>query len=210
MQTRKILTLLSVFALVACGQNAGPKDRDNKVVCQGFGTFRLEAEKFDVKNWSADPSYGGFDVIEEEAASGGAYLAAADPDSSASAVFYFELTEHSYVTFSAAYAQTEDWLDSALEMDKTYEFNVESVSNFTLGENKTLKARSSATSWELMTYQKEDLYAGEYKVTLRVLDNVPKGCPSIDYVQFKTTDASYVPVDPSTVTAVPGFKLLAR
>ena len=205
-----LISLLAIFCLAGCTQQSGgnsgnsssqaPADESSFVI-EDYGTYKFEAEKFNSDNWTPDSTYGGAKVIQESKASGGAYLAAGSPKSAGTCSFSFELKKDSIVTFSAAYAQTEDWLEVAFDMSKTYIFNVESVSNFTLPDSgKTLKARSSDTSWELMTYNQETLYAGVYKVTLRIDENTPDGCPSIDYIQFKTKDASYVPVDPSSIT----------
>ena len=210
-----LISLLAIFALVGCTNNnnantgnnsngssgsQGGQDNDSvHILIDGFKTVKFEAEDFDTSNWEPDSCYGGEAVIEESKASGNKYLAAANPASASYIEFEFELTAYSKVVLSAAYAQTEDWLESALEMDQTYEFEIENLSSFKFAEGKNvLPARSSATSWQLMPYQEEPLYAGTYKATLRVMDNVPKGCPSIDYIQFKATDATTV--DPSTIT----------
>ena len=206
-----LISLLAIFCLASCNQQSGggkssegsqePPADESKFVIEDYGTVKFEAEKFNSDNWTPDSTYGGAKVISESKASGGAYLAAGSPKSAGTCTFSFELKKDSIVTFSAAYAQTEDWLEVAFDMSKTYIFNVENVSNFTLPDSgKTLKARNSDTSWELMTYNPETLYAGTYNVTLRIDENTPEGCPSIDYIQFKTKDSSYVPVDPSTVT----------
>ena len=206
-----LISLLAIFSLVGCNQQSG-KNSDNsqnpadesKFVIENYGTVKFEAEKFNSDNWTPDSTFGGAKVIEESKASGGAYLAGGSPKSSGYCSFSFELKKDSIVTFSVAYAQTEDWLEVDFDMSKTYIYNVENVSNFTLPDSgKTLKARSSDTSWELMTYNSETLYHGVYNVTLSIDPNTPAGCPSIDYIQFKTKDSSYVPVDPSTVTEVP-------
>ena len=213
--------MLTIFALAGCTNNQQPsksaspqKDSSNQQQSQpeggdeneiptfkieGFKTAKFEAELFNVDNWEPDTCYDDA-IVEDSKASGGKYLAAADPNyGGAYASFNFEITAYSHVIFSAAYAQTEDWLESALEIDKTYTYEIESVSSlrFESGKN-VLKARSSATNWELMPYAQEDLYPGVYKVKLLVNDDVPKGCPSIDYIQIKTTDATSV--DPSTLT----------
>ena len=199
---RVLISLLAIFCLVGCNGNQQSSAEDKSaIVIEDFGTVKFEAENFNTDNWTPDSIYGGASVISEEKASGGAYLAAGAPKSEGSCTFSFELKKYSIVTFSAAYAQTEDWLESDLEMDKTYIFNIESVSDFRLPDKgKVLKARNSDTNWTLMDYSPETLYPGVYKVTLRIDENTPKGCPSIDFVQFKTKDASYVPVDPSTIT----------
>ena len=213
-----LISLLAVFALVGCSNNNTPSQKSSKqeevsseqqqqggeneiptFKVEGFKTAKFEAELFNTDNWEADPCYDD-NVVEESKASGGKYLAAGDPTyGGAYCQFNFEITAYSHVIISAAYAQTEDWLESALEIDKTYTYEIESVSSlrFESGKN-TLKARSSATNWELMSYAQEDLYAGVYKVKLLINDDVPKGCPSIDYIQIKTTDATSV--DPSTLT----------
>ena len=204
-----LVSLLAVFCLVGCNQQSGSNPGSNSqkpadesiFVIEDYGTVKFEAEKFNSENWTPDSTYGGAKVIQESKASGGAYLAAGSPKSAGTCKFSFELKKDSIVNFSAAYAQTEDWLERDFDMSKTYVFEVENVSNFTLPDNgKTLKARSSDTNWELMNYNPETLYKGVYNVTLRIDENTPEGCPSIDYIQFKTKDSSYVPVDPSSIT----------
>ena len=217
-----LISLIAIMSLVGCtnsnnGKSSVPADLssnegdpssepapevdESKFVIENFGTAKFEAEKFNVKEWIPDDLYAGDSIIEEAKASGGAYLAAAKPKSDAVATFSFEIKAYSKVTMSVAFAQTEEWLESALEIDKTYVFEVGAIESFAFAEGKNvLKARSSETTWELMPYVERELYAGVYDVSLRVLENTPKGCPSIDYIQFKTVDATYVPVDPSTIT----------
>ena len=217
-----LISLLAIFALVGCTNNnsSSEKPSNNSVSSdggnsqqsqsgeektptfkiEGFKTAKFEAELFNVDNWEPDVAYDGDAVIEDSKASGGKYLAAADPNyDGAYAEFNFELTEYSHMVFSAAYAQTEEGLAQALEMDKIYTYEIENVSSlrFESGKN-VLKARSSATSWELMPYAVEDLYPGVYKVKLVVNENIEGSCASIDYIQFKTTDAAGI--DPSTLT----------
>ena len=206
MKNQKILiSLLAVFCLVGCnsqpsGSSAKPADESNFVI-EDFGTVKFEAEKFNSDNWTPDSTYGGAKVIQEAKASGGAYLAAGSPSSTGTCSFSIELKKNSIFTFSAAYAQTEDWLESDLEMDKTYIFGIENLSNLQFASGKNvLKARASDTSWTLMEYAPETLYAGTYKFTLKIAENTPKGCPSIDYISIKTKDADNPVVDPSTIT----------
>ena len=173
----------------------------------GFQTKRFEAELFNTEHWEVDPSYDGEAIIDNDNASGGKYLAAGDPSyDGAYCEFNFQITaEYAHVVFSAAYAQTDENKAKALDMSKVYTYEVENVNNlkFDTGKN-TLKARSSATEWELMPYAQEDLYAGVYKVKLFINEDVPEGgCPSIDYITFKTTNAKTPDVDPSTITSVP-------
>lgn len=208
------ISLLAVLCLASCTKTgdsstggSSPESlppepaKENVVNCEGFGTYKLEAEKFDSSDWISDANYGGETIISESKASGGAYLAAGAPSSSGTCTFSFVLGEYSKVVFSAAYAQMEGDIAESLEMDKTYEYVVEAVSSFTLASGKNvLPARSSATAWQLMQYEEQILYPGTYNVTLYVCDDTPKNCPSIDYVQFKTTDASAQSVDPSTIT----------
>ncbi len=206
-----LVSILSILCLAACGQQgSGPASSngggegssqkpaaENQFAITGFGTSKFEAEKFDVKDWDA---IDGEAVVSDDKASGGAYLAAAEQGSEA--VFYFSLQAYSKVVFSASYVQPEDVLNKAINLENTLAFHVENVNDFRLGSNKTLAARTNAAAWELFTYEEESLYEGEYKVTLEVLDTAEE-VPHIDYIQFKTSDASIVPEDPSTVTAVP-------
>ena len=202
-----LISLFAIACLASCGPIGGnsnnsskPADK-SKFVIEDFGTIKFEAEDFNTDNWISDSYYGNEVIIQEEKASGGAYLAAPSVGSSAEAKFSFELKQpNSKVVISVAYAQMEGQTDTAIDMSKTFEFNIESVSPLTFASGKeTLKARSSDTSWELMTYQSQDLYTGTYNVTLTVKEDAEL-CPSIDYIQFKTTDANIVPVDPSTIT----------
>ena len=178
--------------------SGGSEEVGPKVVIDGFKTVKFEAEDFDVSDWSTDED----DVIlESSKASGGKYLAAGIPTASDTCTFYFELKQYSKVAFAAAFAQPQDWLDTPFEMDKTYLFDVESVSSFVpLSGKNVLKARTSAEDWELMQYNDQDLYPGLYKVTLSITPDTPEGCPSIDYVQFKATDPNKEIIDPSTIT----------
>ena len=221
-----LISLLAIFALVGCTNNNQPSSNNdgggNNTTSQGgdggesqpveggtptfkiegFKTAKFEAELFNVEHWEYDPSYDDA-VVEDTKASGGKYLAAGDPEwLGAYAEFNFEITEFSHVTFSAAYAQTAENISKALQMDKVYTYEIESVSSLSLPSGKNvLQARSSASNWELMAYNTEDLYPGVYKVKLIIGDDVPEGgCASIDYIQFKTTDASVEVVDPSTIT----------
>ena len=213
MKKQKILiSLLSIICLVGCASNkpaasssnggnsssdVSPTGFDNKFAITDFGTAKFEAEKFDYTNWYP---FTGDEVVQESKASGGAYLAAAETGSTA--VFYFSVQAYSRVVFSAAYAQIEEDLNVAIDLSKTFAYHVENISDLKLGETKTLKTRTSATNWELISYAEESLYEGEYKVTLEVLSDA-ENVPSIDYIQFKTSDASVTPVDPSTITEVP-------
>ena len=212
MKKQKILiSLLSIICLVGCASNkpassndggdsgtsVSPTGFDNKFAITDFGTAKFEAEKFDYTNWFP---FDGDEVVEESKASGGAYLAAAEEGSTA--VFYFSVQAYSRVVFSAAYAQREEDLGQAIDLENTFAYHIDAISDLKLGSTKTLKARSSATNWELINYAEESLYEGEYKVTLEVLAGA-EYVPSIDYIQFKTSDATVVPVNPSTITEVP-------
>ena len=202
-----LIALLSVLCLSACGEtpapassNNGGSDSGNQPVGENvfaitaFGTSKFEAEKMDVKDWYP---FDGEEVIEEANASGGAYLAAAEEGSEA--VFYLSLQAYSRVTMSVAYAQDAENLSKAINLEETIAFHIENLSDFKLGETKTLPARTSATKFDLIAYQPEELYQGEYKVTVEVLSGA-EVTPSIDYLQFKTSDATVTPVDPSTIT----------
>ena len=202
-----LIALLSVLCLSACGQTPTPSNSENGnsdtsqppvgenvFAITAFGTSKFEAEKMDTAYWYAKD---GEEVVSEAAASGGAYLAAAEADSEA--VFYLSLQAYSRVTMSVAYAQDAENLSKVIDLENTIAFHIESLSDFKLGETKTLPARTSATKWDLIAYQPEELYQGEYKVTVEVLSGA-EVTPSIDYLQFKTSDATIVPVDPSTIT----------
>ena len=172
----------------------------SKLVIEEFGTARLEAENFDTGGWASDDIYDGEYIIEDDKASGGAYLGAAAPGSGSQALFSFELKAFSRVTFYAAYAQIEGQTNRAIDMTNVYSYTVESVSSFeTISGKNTLAARNSASKWDVMQYTTQDLYPGVYNVSLDLLDDA-EYCPSIDYVEFKTTDATVTPVDPSSIT----------
>ena len=202
-----LIALLSVLCLSACGETPAPASSnnggsdssqqpagENVFAITAFGTSKFEAEKMDTGYWYA---IDGEEVIEETSASGGAYLAAAEEGSEA--VFYLSLQAYSRVTMSVAYAQDAANLSKAINLEDTIAFHIENLSDFKLGETKTLPARTSATKWDLIAYQPEELYQGQYKVTVEVLAGA-EVTPSIDYLQFKTSDATVTPVDPSTVT----------
>ena len=201
-----LVALLSIFCLVACGETPAPASSDNgssssnqpvqenKFVITNFGTSKFEAEKLDVGYWDA---IDGEAVVDETNASGGAYLAAAEPGSEAE--FILSLQAYSRVTMSVAYAQPEDCLNTAINLEETFAFHIENLSDFKIGSTKNLAARTSPTAWELIAYQPEEIYEGDYKVTLEVLDTAVN-VPNIDYIQFKTADASQEQVDPSTIT----------
>ncbi|MCQ2800470.1 MAG: tyrosine-protein phosphatase [Bacilli bacterium] len=201
-----LLSLLVVACLTGCGSGQGgngsskQNNDKSKIVIEDFGTLKMEAEDFDLSGWEADESYDD-NIIEEANASGGKYVAAAASGSAAEAKFSFELKKFSKVVISAAYAQVESDIAKALDMSKVYHYNIETVSPLSFAEGKgTLAARSSATIWDLLPYESQDLYPGTYNVSITVKDEAPVSLASIDYIQFKTTDASIVPVDPSTIT----------
>lgn len=216
-----LISLLAVMALTGCtspssqeskkdsepGKSSEPiitSEKEEKpathILIDGFKTVKFEAEEFDTENWEEDGYYDNV-IVEDNKASGKKYLAGAEPDSDSYINFEFEVTKFSKVVLSAAYAQNEDWLSTPFEMNKTYSYNVEAVSPFLMAEGKdVLPERDSASKWDLMEYVSQDLYPGTYKVTLSVMPDTPKGCPSIDYIQFKTTDASKADIDPSTIT----------
>ena len=211
-----LISLFAVMALTACG--AEPSKSSEKsgggnsqspsssvvINIEDYGITKFEAEDFDDAHWEIDESYDGEVFVENSKASGGMYLAAADKALESYIEFSFKLEKYSKVVFSAAYAQMESDIRKPLEMDKTYFYAIEGVNPFELVDGKTtLAARSSATSWELMEYKPQTLWPGEYKVTLSVMDNCPNNCPSIDYVQFKTSDPTITPVNPSDIDEVP-------
>ena len=213
MKNTKRLTVLGVLValgVTACGggkggnestsqQGGGEEDRAT-ITIEDFGTVRLEAEDFDVTYWEPDESYNGETIIEASQASGGKYLAAPDIYQGSEATFSFVLKKDSRVVISAAYAQMDSQKSTAIDMSKVYHYGISNVSPLSFASGKeTLKARSSATSWELMPYIFQDLDAGKYDVTLTVKDEA-EAAPSIDYIEFKTSDSSFVPVDPSTLT----------
>ena len=197
------ISLLAISCLTACGGGGGGSsqgggEENPDIVIEDFGTVKLEAEDLNIDRWWADESYEDGEIVESTAASGGAYLAAPDKESGSDTKFSFELKKYSRVAISVAYAQMQADIRTAIDMSKVYEYNIESVSPLMFGQDKnTLPTRSSATSWTLMDYLPQDLYPGTYKVTLSVMDNAP-ACPSIDYIQFKTTDATSI--DPSDMT----------
>ena len=219
-----LISLLAIFALVGCSNNNSSKEPASQggntessqpieqssqhqeggtptFKIDGFKTARFEAELFNVENWEPDASYDDA-VVENEKASGGKYLAAANPEfGGAYAEFNFELTaESSNVIFSAAYAQTEENITKTIDLSKVYEYQIESNNSLTLSNNnKTLQARSSAASWEPVAYNQETWYAGVYKVKVLVLDDINGSCPSIDYIEFKVMDPAPGP-DTSGIT----------
>ena len=211
-----LISLFAVACLVGCAGNGngngnggksgsssagGGEDADkSKLVIEDFGTAILEAENFNVDNWYADESYEDGPVIQESRASGGAYLAAPDKDAGSEATFSFEIKKFSKVRISAAYAQMDADKGSAIDMSMTYHYSIETVSPLSFASGKeSLRSRLNATSWELMAYEPQDLYPATYKVTLSIKDEATK-CPSIDYLQFETSDASVAPVDTSGIT----------
>lgn len=207
MKNKILFPMVFGLILTACGtpaSNGGKGQAKNALVnIDDFGTVKFEAEDFSTENWVSDDSYNGNVLISDSAASGGMYLAGAARTNSGTATFKFKLEKYSKVVFSAAYAQQAAWLDETIQLDKTYFYNIESVSPFT-NADKILPKRNSASSWQLMAYEPQNLYPGTYNVTLSVVENAPKACPSIDYVTFETTDPNEdVPVDPSTITEVP-------
>ena len=219
-----LISLLAIFALVGCSNNNPSKEPASQgdgtessqpieqssqqqeggtptFKIDGFKTARFEAELFNVENWEPDASYDDA-IVENEKASGGKYLAAANPEfGGAYAEFNFELTaESSNVIFSAAYAQTEENITKTIDLSKVYEYQIESNNSLTLSNNnKTLQARSSAASWEPVAYNQETWYAGVYKVKVLVLDDINGSCPSIDYIEFKVMDPAPGP-DTSGIT----------
>ena len=211
-----LISLFAVACLVGCAGNGngngkggksgsssagGGEDADkSKLVINDYGTAVLEAENFKVDNWYADESYEDGPVIQESRASGGAYLAAPDKDAGSEAKFSFELKKDSRVVVYAAYAQMDSQKSQAIDMSKVYHYNIESVSPLSFASGKgTLKARSSATTWESMPYLYQDLDKGTYNVTLTIKDEA-EACPSIDFLSFKTTAPEAAPADPGTVT----------
>lgn len=209
------ISLLTIACLTGC-TNTNSKDAskpgDESVtptpapakdtfVIDGYGIYKFEAENFNADDWIPEV---GDAVVNEEKASGGAYLAASARDVDSSCTFNFDLKNYSIISLHVAYAQTEDNLNSTVDLAKTYTYSVENVSNFVNVEGKSvLPARKSATNWEVLDYQSMTLQPGTYKVTLGVLDEIEVGCPSIDYIQFQTRDASSHEVNPSSITEVP-------
>ena len=209
-----IVTLLSIACLVGCGaQNNGgnskggnggnsssqPSQQPYHFVIPEFGTYKFEAEDFDYSNW--EPLSGYDFVTENPKASGGKYLSATDPDyTGGSAEFYLHIPAYSKVTLSVAFAQAEENISRSVDISQVYAFNVDNVNDFTLPSNaKTLAARDSEDVWELMTFNTEYFYEGEYHVTVLALENATVSAPSIDYIQVKASDASAAPSDPSDV-----------
>ena len=180
-------------------QSSQAEQRDDLCVIEDFGTTRFEAENFNVAAWYEDESYDA-PIVEDVKASGGKYLAAPEADSGSQATFSFEIKAFSRVTLYVAYAQKQADINRTIDLSKVYTYSVESVSRFeTLSDKKVLATRSSASSWSLVQYSTQELYAGTYNVSIDLLDDV-QYCPSIDYVEFKTADATITPVDPSKIT----------
>ena len=177
-------------------ESSEPEEHDSNFVIEDFGTARFEAEWFDIGAWFEDESYDAA-IVEDAKASGGKYLAAPEADSGSQALFSFTIKEKSNVTLYVAYAQKEADKGQDIPMANVYSFSVESVQGFTT--TKTLLKRDSVSAWSPIEYStQKDLFAGTYNVTLDLLDNAPR-CPSIDYIEIKTTDASYEYEDPSTL-----------
>ena len=164
-----LISLLAIACLVSCNGGGGGKQSGSKIVIDDFGTVKMEAENFNVANWQPAESYEGASIIEENAASGGKYLAAAEAGSNAEAKFTFELKKDSRVVISAAYAQMEADIASKIDMSKVYHWSISNVSPLAFASGKeTLKARSSATSWELMPYLYQDLDKGIEAISIDV------------------------------------------
>lgn len=200
---RIVISLLAICCLASCGGNGGGNGGNtdkSKLVINDFGTAKIEAEDFDVSNWEADESYDGEKIIEAREASGGKYLAASTNASSVEAKFKFELKKFSKVVISAAYAQMEADINTAIDMSKGYHISIETVSPLSFAEGRSsLRTRESHKQWEVMAYEPQDLYPATYNVTISVKEDATK-LPSIDYFQFKTTDASSGNIDPSNIT----------
>ena len=209
-KTNILISLLAISCLTGCsggnggnsGNNSsqgGGAEDNSHIVIEDYGTVKLEAEDFNVDYWWSDESYEDELIIESTAASGGMYLAAADKTGS-DAKFSFELKKDSRLVVSAAYAQMASDISTAIDMSKVYHYSISGVSplQFEAGKS-TLEARSSAESWQLMPYIYQDLAPGKYDVTLSVMDDAP-ACPSIDYIQFTTSDPTEVIIDPSKIT----------
>ena len=180
-------------------QSSQAEQRDDLCVIEDFGTTRFEAENFNVAAWYEDESYDA-PIVEDVKASGGKYLAAPEADSGSQATFSFEIKAFSRVTLYVAYAQKQADINRTIDLSTVYTYSVESVSRFeTLSDKKVLATRSSASSWSLVQYSTQELYAGTYNVSIDLLDDA-QYCPSIDYVEFKTADATITPVDPSKIT----------
>ena len=211
-----LILLLSVGCLAGCGDDTptensgnngqssgeqpGPNQQNtgNKFAIESFGTAKFEAERFDVTNWTA---FDGNKIVDEANASGGKYLAAGKAGSKAE--FTFTLQAYSKVVFAAAYAQRAEDVAQEIDLANTFAFHIDAISDFRLGSTTKLAARANATTWDLIGYAEEDLFQGEYKVTLEVKAGA-QYVPSIDYIQFTTSDATaFIPQDPSTITEVP-------
>ena len=192
-----LISLLALTSLMGCNGQGDNKDK-KQLVIEDFGVAKIEAEEMDIRYWESDDSYDGEDVIESDKASGGKYLAAAYKDGSPEASFSLVIKKFSRVTMSVAYAQMASNLSTQIDMSKVYHFDIENLSAASFAEGKNiLAARTSAESWTLMDYVPQEIYPGTYKITLSLENDAP-ACPSIDYIQFKTVDASSV--DPSDMT----------
>ena len=200
-RTNILISLLAVACLTGCAGNGNGSNNNNgkyKLVIEDFGISKIEAEDMDLRYWEADESYDVEDVVECDKASGGKYLAAAYKDGDPEASFTLEIKKYSKVTMSVAYAQMASDIATQIDMSQVYHFDIENLTapSFASGKNM-LVTRSSAESWTLMDYVPQEIYPGNYKVTLTLEENAPM-CPSIDYIQFKTVDATTV--DPSNMT----------
>ena len=195
-----LVSLLAVACLTGCAGNGNSNNDDGKykLVIEDFGVAKIEAEDLNLRYWEADPSYDVNDVVESDKASGGKYLAAAYKDGDPEASFTLEIKKFSKVTMSVAYAQMASDIATQIDMSKVYHFDIENLTaaSFASGKNM-LATRSSAETWTLMDYVPQEMYPGKYKVTLTLEADAPM-CPSIDYLQFKTIDATTV--DPSDMT----------
>ena len=213
-----LISLLAILCLTSCnnpkpadnsnggnsgnegGNSSSQKEDKSAFVINSFGKVKFEAEDFNVDNWDYDYTFDGV-IVEDSKASNGAFLAGADPGAGVQATFSFEIKAHSLVTMSVAYAQTEDWLEETVELDKTYVWSVKDMENFSLPAGKnTLKPRTAINNFELISYNQRDMYPGVYSVTLLPLIDATKGYPSIDYIQFETKDADNPVIDPSELT----------
>ena len=197
------------------GESEEQPTSNGTINAQTSGTYLLEAETVDITHHKRS-SDNASDVVERADASGGKFLAAATGNTSSSQYFEFGfvLGKDSFVTMTAAYAQTANKKGYDEDMTKTYAYTFYKVVNgaqsavltLTVKGNasgsKVLSARSDETVWEEFTYNTEALSAGSYVVRVTVIENTNgKGNPNVDYMRFVVAErTSAVPVDRDIIT----------
>lgn len=204
-KTNFLISLLAVVAITGCsggGNGGGGGGNDSYTAdINGFGTFRLEAEDFNLDGWESDDSFEGDIILDDANASGGNYLAGAKADESVYAEFKLKFAQKSIFTFKAAFAQTEATKGRAVDVSQQYRFTIRNLQRLEHSD-KSLPARSSSTDFYVMSYEPFIMYAGEYDVTLSVLDTA-NACPNIDYIDIEASDPNAEPETPSDIKVVP-------